>query len=93
VYRAHGITTPPFFVAERAVKGEGEIQHIDENSAEKVPHVVFLRRCAPVRFAEIRNSGFSDLRRNERGRCCGSATVITFSDSGFITNYRFKTNY
>jgi hypothetical protein len=30
-----------------------------------VAHIVFLRRCAPVRLKKIRNLGFSDLRRKE----------------------------
>lgn len=40
---------------------------MEESAADGVAHVVFLRRCAPVGFAEIRDLLFSDLRRNEEG--------------------------
>ncbi|EIW8625757.1 hypothetical protein B6J61_06440 [Klebsiella pneumoniae] len=47
--------------------GRGAIQHIEENAADGVAHIVFLRRCAPVRLWKIRNREFSDLRRNAEG--------------------------
>ncbi|HHF8392795.1 TPA: hypothetical protein ACPTV7_004973 [Escherichia coli] len=42
-------------------------QHVAEDSADGVAHLVFLCRRAPVRFRRIRNLLFSDLRRNEEG--------------------------
>jgi hypothetical protein len=41
--------------------GRGATQHIEENAADRVAHLVFLRRCAPSGLKQIRNFLFSDL--------------------------------
>ncbi|KKY78360.1 hypothetical protein OA44_17800 [Enterobacter cloacae] len=47
-------------------RGREVTQHIDDNAADGMAHIVFLRCGAPVGFAEIRNLGFSDLGRREK---------------------------
>ncbi|EAN6189763.1 hypothetical protein DRF02_24480 [Salmonella enterica subsp. salamae] len=41
---------------------EGLTQHIEEYTSDRVAHLVFFRRCAPVHLKKIRDLKFSDLR-------------------------------
>lgn len=45
-------------------RGRGETQHIDDNAADGMAYIVFLRRCALWAGKKIRNWYFSDLRWN-----------------------------
>lgn len=42
-------------------RGRGETQHIDDNAADGMAYIVFLRRCAQVVTEKIRNQVNSDL--------------------------------
>jgi len=68
VYHGQGITAPPFSGGSGRSRGRGLTQHMEEKTAGKVAHLVFTRRSAPEAGKKIRNSGFSDLRGNERGQ-------------------------
>lgn len=52
-------------VVSGLARSRGKIHYVDENAADSVAHVVFLRRSTPVRFRKIRNYLFSDLRSGE----------------------------
>ncbi|EAB3126316.1 hypothetical protein GAZ32_11745 [Salmonella enterica] len=57
-------------------RASGKAQHIDENAAEGVAHVVFPGRSAPGRFRKILFYLFSDLSRKRRaGRCFSLRTA------------------
>lgn len=43
-YHAQGITISPFMGVSGRSRGRGQIQHIEENIADRAAHVVFLCR-------------------------------------------------
>jgi len=47
-------------------RGRGETQHIDDNAADGMAYIVFLRRCAQVVTEKIRNHQKSDLSERKR---------------------------
>ncbi|EAW4590779.1 hypothetical protein CVR49_16755 [Salmonella enterica] len=57
-------------------RGNAKTQHIDDNAADSVAHVVFLRRSTQPGRRKIRDWLFSDLRRKRRaGRCFSLRTA------------------
>jgi hypothetical protein len=69
VYHGELISKALISGGERAVAGKGGVtQYVDENSSDRVVHLVFFGHSGPEGRKKIRNSGFSDLRGNEKGQ-------------------------
>jgi hypothetical protein len=66
VYHARLISEESFSAAEYRRAGEGRSTAYSRGFRGILLHTVFSGRGTAGRFAKIRNSGFSDLRRNER---------------------------
>ena len=68
VYHGEGISKAAMFASARRIAGQGRDTICSTMAAYTVVHLVFLRRSTPEVRKKIRNSGFSDLKRNERGQ-------------------------
>jgi hypothetical protein len=60
-------------------RGKGKTLYIDENAAEWVAHVVFVRRCTPEARKKIRNNEFSDLSGNRQNKTAFLLDVYGFN--------------